>query len=344
MKKILALVLALVMVFALAACGDSGNDTGDNGGDNAEGETVELTLTCNGTEQGNDTRAARRFKELIEEETNGRITINIYNNDQLAGGDMTRAIELLTGGGTDIDIHSTSIISSISPEAMVCTMPWLFSDYQAAEDAFFGAGGEYMTELLSTKGVTYLGAVHNGFKLITNSKHPIEQPEDLAGLKIRIPGGDFFMDFYTAYGASPQAMSWSEVFTALQQGTIDGHDNSISTIVSNNVQEIQPYMTVSRHTYEAFTWMANTNNFNSKLSEEDQQLVFELVEQACKEVNAELVAEEEELIAQCEKENGVQFYRFTDEDVETWRSVITDLIEEYKGIYGEEACTAFGVE
>ncbi|MFR3289384.1 MAG: hypothetical protein ACLTSG_03390 [Lachnospiraceae bacterium] len=105
-----------------------------------------------GTDQGNDTRSAKRFKELIEEETNGRITINIINNDQLAGGNMTSAIELLTGGGTDIDIHSTSIISSIAPEAMVCTMPWLFSDYQAAEDAFFGAGGEYMTELLQHQG------------------------------------------------------------------------------------------------------------------------------------------------------------------------------------------------
>ena len=346
MKKLLALILALTMVFALAACGSepAANSDAPSGDDVSSGEAVELTLTCNGTDQGNDTRSAKRFKELIEEKSEGRITINIINNDQLAGGNMTSAIELLTGGGTDIDIHSTSIISSIAPEAMVCTMPWLFSDYQAAEDAFFGAGGEYMTELLSTKGVTYLGAVHNGFKLITNSKHPIEQPEDLAGLKIRIPGGDFFMDFYTAYGASPQAMSWSEVFTALQQGTIDGHDNSISTIVSNNVQEIQPYMTVSRHTYEAFTWMANTANFTSKLSEEDQQLVFDLVEQACKEVNAELVAEEEELIAQCEEENGVQFYRFTDEDVETWRAVITDLIEEYKGVYGEAACTAFGVQ
>ncbi len=343
MKKFLALMLALVMVFALAACG---SDPAPAGSSNPGGsaESVELTLTCYGTEQGNDTRAAKRFKELIEEQSGGRITVKIYNNDQLAGGDMTRAIELLTGGGTDIDIHSTSIISSIAPEAMVCTMPWLFSDYQAAEDAFFGAGGDYMTELLSGKGVTYLGAVHNGFKLITNSKHPIQKPEDLAGLKIRIPGGDFYMDFYSAYGASPQAMSWLEVFTALQQGTIDGHDNSISTIVSNNVQEIQPYMTVSRHTYEAFTWMANTANFTSKLSEEDQQLVFDCVEQACKEVNAELVAEEEKLIAQCETENGVQFYRFTDEDVDTWRSVITDLIEEYKGIYGEAACTAFGVQ
>lgn len=205
MKKLLALILALTMVFALAACGSepAANSDAPSGDDVPSGEAVELTLTCNGTDQGNDTRSAKRFKELIEEETNGRITINIINNDQLAGGNMTSAIELLTGGGTDIDIHSTSIISSIAPEAMVCTMPWLFSDYQAAEDAFFGAGGEYMTELLSTKGVTYLGAVHNGFKLITNSKHPIEQPEDLAGLKIRIPGGDFFMDFYTAYGASP---------------------------------------------------------------------------------------------------------------------------------------------
>ena len=113
MKKILALVLALVMVFALAACGDSGNNpsTTDNGGSTAEGETVELTLTCNGTEQGNDTRAARRFKELIEEETNGRITINIYNNDQLAGGDMTRAIELLTGAAR----ISTSTLPPSSP-------------------------------------------------------------------------------------------------------------------------------------------------------------------------------------------------------------------------------------
>lgn len=341
MKKILALVLALVMVFALAACGEE-PAPGESGA--PSGESVELTLTCNGTDLGNDTRSAKRFKELIEEKSEGRITVKIVNNDQLAGGDMTRAIELLTGGGTDIDIHSTSIISSIAPEAMVCTMPWLFADYQAAEDAFFGAGGEYMDKLLDPLGVTYLGAVHNGFKLITNSKHPIEQPEDLAGLKIRIPGGDFFMDFYAAYGASPQAMSWSEVFTALQQGTIDGHDNSISTIVSNNVQEIQPYMTVSRHTYEAFTWMANQANLDAKLSAEDQELVRECVEEACKAVNAELVAEEEELIAQCEEENGVQFYRFTEEDVETWRAVITDLIEEYKGIYGEEACTAFGVQ
>ena len=116
MKKLLALILALTMVFALAACGSepAANSDAPSGDDVPSGEAVELTLTCNGTDQGNDTRSAKRFKELIEEETNGRITINIINNDQLAGGNMTSAIELLTGGGTDIDIHSTSIISSIA--------------------------------------------------------------------------------------------------------------------------------------------------------------------------------------------------------------------------------------
>ena len=116
------------MVFALAACGGESGNEGEGG--TPGGESVELTLTCNGTDLGNDTRSAKRFKELIEAETDGRITVKIINNDQLAGGNMTSAIELLTGGGTDIDIHSTSIISSIAPEAMVCTMPWLFADYQ----------------------------------------------------------------------------------------------------------------------------------------------------------------------------------------------------------------------
>lgn len=121
MKKILALILALTMVFALAACGDAG-DTGDNSGD-ASGETVELILSCNGTEQGNDTRAARRFAELLEERSEGRLKVTVYNNDQLAGGDMTKGLELLTSGSVDFDVHSTSIISSLAPSAMVATCP-----------------------------------------------------------------------------------------------------------------------------------------------------------------------------------------------------------------------------
>ena len=343
MKKILAILLSVCMLLALAACGSSSSDTASSDNANsAQYDKVELKLSCNGTDQGNDTRGAQKFKELIEEQSGGAITVQIYNNDQLASGNMSKGLELLLDGTVDIDIHSTSIIANLDSSLMVSTLPWIFSDYQAAEDAFFGTGGDYIASVLEGKGVTYLGALHNGFKLMTNNKVLIKSPEDLNGLKMRIPGGDFFAAFYSAYGASPQAMSWSEVFSALQQGTIDGQDNSISTCVSNNIQEVQKYFTISRHTYEAFTWMANTANFE-KLSASTQELIRSCVEQACKETNQEIVSEEDELIQKC-KDAGCEFYELTDADIESFRDVIADLIEEYKAKYGEEACKAFNVQ
>ena len=270
-----------------------------------------------------------------------RLKVTVYNNDQLAGGDMTKGLELLTSGSVDFDVHSTSIISSLAPSAMVATLPWLFADYQAAEDCFFGTGGEYMNKILGESGVTYLGAVHNGFKLMTNSKHPIQNPEDLQGLKIRIPGGDFFMDFYSAYGASPQAMSWSEVFTALQQGTIDGHDNSISTIVSNNVQEIQPYMTVSPPHLRGLHLHGQHRQLHLQAERGGpgpRPRVRRGRLQGGQRPNRGRRGRAHPEVHR--RERALSSTTSPRIDVEEWRSVITDLIEEYKGIYGEEACTA----
>lgn len=350
MKKLIAILMMAAMVLALCACGSSPAEApAESGAPTAEvGEfdaydTVTLKMSCNGTDTANDTTAARRIAELVSERSGGKVTINVFNNDQLASGNMQKGLELLLDGTVDMDCHSTSIISALDNSVMVSTLPWLFGSYQDAEDAFFGAGGEYLDKVLGERGLTYLGAVHNGFKMMTSNDHAIRKPSDLKGMKIRIPGGDFFMAFYEAYGASPQAMSWSEVFSALQQGTIDGHDNSISTCYSNNIQEVQKYFAVSRHTYEAFTFMANEKKF-AALNEATQQLIRDCVAEACKEVNAQIVANEETLIKDCEETNGCEFYYFTEEDVAEWRAVIADLIEEYKGIYGEEACTAFNVQ
>ena len=342
MKRMLALILTLVMFLSLCACGgDSGS--GDAGGEGGVYDSVTLKLGCNGTDQGNDTKTAKLFAQLVEERSNGAVKVQVFNNDQLASGDMQKGLEMVLDGSVDLDIHSTSIISALDNRLMVSTLPWTFADYQAAEDAYFGAGGEFIQSVVSEKGLTYLGAVHNGFKMITCGKRLIKAPEDLKGLKIRIPGGDFFSAFYTAYGASPQAMSFAEVFSALQQGTIDGHDNSISTFYSANIQEVQPYITISKHTYEAFTFTANTAKFDS-LNAETQQLIRECVEEACKTVNQEIVNGEADLIQKCKDENNCEFYELTPEDIEAWRVPIADLVEEYKGIYGADACAAFGIQ
>lgn len=343
MKRILLLILmGSILITSLVGCGGEDTNT-NNSGSNSTYDNVSLKLTANGTEIANDTKAALLFKKIIEEKSGGSVKINVFPNDQLASGNMQKGLELVADGTVDLDVHSTSIISNLDNRLMVSTLPWTFADYAAAEEAFYGKGGEFLTKVLDEKGLVYLGAVHNGFKAMTSSDHPIKAPADLKGMKIRIPGGDFFSAFYKAFGASPQAMSWSEVFTALQQGTIDGHDNSLSTINSANVQEVQPYITISNHTYEAFTFTANKAKF-SKLNEATQQLIFECIEEATKQMNQEIVANEATLKEKFVKENGVEIYEFTADDTAAFKEVVKPLIDEYKGIYGEEACAAFNIK
>lgn len=348
MKKFLAMILALCMVFALCACSSS-SAPAESSAPAAEGgesgvtyDKLSITMTCNGqSDAANDCIGANLFKQYIEEQSGGAITVTVYNNDQLAGGDMTKGLELVTDGTVQIDIHSTSIISRLDNRLMVSCLPWTFADYDAAENAFFGKGGEFVAKVLAEHGLTYLGALHNGFKAMTSSKCQITSPADLAGQKIRTPGGDLWNGFWSALGASPQAMSWSEVYTAMQQGTIDGHDNSLSTINSANVQEVQKYITLSNHTYEAFTWTANTAWFEG-LSPETQELIRSCAKQACLDANDQIVSSmdtiKEQFIA-----SGNEVYELSDEEIQVFKDAVADVTREYAAQYGEEACAAFDI-
>lgn len=344
MKKILALGLALCMIFALCACGStSASDSSAQSADGTQYQKLSIDMSCNGqSDTANDCIGANLFKQYIEEQSGGAITVTIYNNDQLAGGDMTKGLELVMDGTVQMDIHSTSIISRIDNRLMVSCLPWTFSDYQAAEDAFFGQGGEFVSGVLAEHGLTYLGALHNGFKCMTSSKTLIKSPADLVGQKIRTPGGDLWNGFWTALGASPQAMSWSEVYTAMQQGTIDGHDNSPSTINSANVQEVQKYITVSNHTYEAFTWSANTAWFDS-LDANTQELIRSCAKQACLDANVQIEASMEEILTSWENNGFNEVYRLSADEIEVFKGAVADVTAKYAAEYGEEACSAFGV-
>lgn len=349
MKKILALVLAFTMVLALAACGGSapaapaGDDSPAADGGSSY-PSMNIIMTCNGqSDTANDCIGAQLFKDYVEEGSGGKITVTVYNNDQLAGGDMTKGLELVVGGDVQIDIHSTSIISRLDNRLMVSCLPWTFASYEDCEKAFLGgSGGDFVASVLAEHGLTYLGALHNGFKAMTSSKCLITQPSDLAGQKIRTPGGDLWNGFWSALGASPQAMSWSEVYTAMQQGTIDGHDNSLSTINSANVQEVQHYITLSNHTYEAFTWTANTKWFEG-LDAATQTLIRECADKACRDANAQIVASMDQIKDKFINENGCEVYELSDEEIALFKEAVADVTSQYAAEYGPEACAAFGI-
>ncbi len=337
MKKALSLALAIVMVFTLCACGTSNQSASDS-----EYDTITLTMAVNGTDTQIDTKVANYFKELVEEESNGSVKIEVYPNDQLAGGNATKGIEMITDGSTDLAAYATSVLSVLDERLSIGTVPWTFSSYTEAREIIDATGLAYYDSVLQEKGLTAIGSFHNGFRQLTNSKHAVTTPEDLKGLKIRVPGSEVYMNFFRAFGADPVGLNWSETFTALQQGAIDGQENGVSITSTSGVAEVQKYMTIWNYTYENDLFLANSDTWNS-LSEATRTMLTEKAVEACNWGRDQVEAEHEELIAQF-REQGLQVDVLTEEQLAPFQAVVADLRQSFFEKYGAEACAAFGVE
>ena len=335
--RITALSLALVLV-ALLLCG-----CGNRNGTAAEGEyqRIDLVMAVNGTDTQIDTRVAKYFADLVEERSGGNVTVDVFPNDQLAGGNATMGIEMIAQGSVDLAAYATCTLAVIDSQLPVATIPWAFDSYADARAVIDSTGGQYYAERLAAKGITYIGSFHNGFRQLTNSKTAVDEPSDLKNLKIRVPGSEVYMGFFRALGADPTSMSWSEVFTAIQQGTIDGQENGVSVTATAKMDEIQQYMTMWNYSYENDLFIANTQIWES-LEENTRQLLTECALEACNWGRDALEAEEAELLAGFEK-NGMEITYLTDEQ----KAEFADAIAEWKSgmidRFGEDACGAFGI-
>lgn len=333
-KRILAAVLSLTLVATLfAGCG--------NGGDGGE-EKLTIKMTLNGTDSATDAKTANKYAELVAEASNGNIEIKPYPNDQLAGGNQSKGIEMLAQGTTEMAAYSNGVLGNLDEKLLTSNIPWSFSDYDEVKSYWDGTGGEYAAKLLADKGITYLGAIHNGFRQLTNSKHEVKTPEDVKGLKIRVPGGEVYLDTFRAMGADPVAMSWSEVFTALQQGTLDGQENGFNTSNSNKIYEVNKYATEWNYIYDAYLLVANTEKF-SAYSEENQKILREQGKIAC-DWGCDYVKNGDEDIKKDWIENkGVQVYTPTEEEMQAFKDAVKSVQDKFKAQYGEEACIAWGL-
>lgn len=322
----------------LSGCGGS-RETGMNG---SAYEKVNLSMAVNGTDTQMDSLVANHFAELVMERSGGNVVIDVFPNDTLAGGNSTKGVEYIAVGGSDLGAYATSVLANLEPKISVATLPWSFSSYQEARQVIDSTGGEYYAELLEDKGITYLGSFHNGFRQLTNSKHPVRKPEDLKNLKIRVPGSAVYMNVFRALGASPTSMSWSEVFTAIQQGTIDGQENGCSITKSAKMDEIQDYMTIWNYSYENNLFVANTKIWES-LDENTRELLSECAVEACSWGRDKLEEDEESLIQEF-KDSGMQVEVLTEEELALFKEAVADVTAELKEDYGEAACAAFGIE
>lgn len=336
-KRIQTIGAILTLALLVTGCANSGTEQREDG----EYQTIELTMAVNGTDNQIDARVGDYFAQLVSERSGGNVTVAVFPNDQLANGNASRGIEMIASGSIDLAAYATCTLAVIDEKLPVATIPWIFDDYAQAREVIETTGGEYYAQRLAMKGMTYLGSFHNGFRQITNSRHEVTTPADMENLKIRVPGSVVYMGFFRALGADPTSMNWSEVFTAIQQGTIDGQENGVSITSTSKMQEVQDYLTMWNYSYENDLFVANTEIWES-LEPQTQELLQECATEACEWGRDVLEAEEAQILEEFEAA-GMTITYLTEEEQAAFDEAIAPFKAEMEAYFGPEACAAFGI-
>ncbi|MGI5967237.1 TRAP transporter substrate-binding protein DctP [Anaerotruncus sp. AF02-27] len=352
MKKLCSILLATALCMgALAGCasspGTSNTAPAASGGaaaptEDDQYEKLNLKISTSSADLDIATLAANRFAELVEEASGGKITAKVYSNCQLSGGDQAKGMELLVSGGSyEMAVFSGSVISNVDVRFLTHWIPFSYNGYEEVNKVLNGTGGEAYAKLLAEKGVVWMAGLHNGLRHITNNKKEIRAPEDLRGMKIRIPNGEVPMETFKAFGSDPVAMNWSEVFTALQQGTIDGQENAYFNFDSNSLSDVQKYITECGWSYDLFAFMANQAAWD-EFSEPTQKLLMEKAAEAAqygREYQESLEVEQKQKFIDA----GVTISELTDEQRQAFVDVVTPVRQKFIEKFGSEICSAWGI-
>ena len=269
---------------------------------------------------------ADAFIAKLEELSGGEWTGTQAPAGQLGGErDMIEGLQI---GSLDVVITSTGPLGNFVPEIYVTDLPFLFRDYDHARKVLDGEIGQELLAKIDENNLVGLGWSENGFRNVTNSQRPVNTPEDLQGLKLRTMENKVHMEAFTDLGASPTPMAFPELFTALQQGVVDGQENPVTVIVASKFWEVQKYLTMTGHVYSPVAILASPVLFEG-LTDEEKGWFREAAKASAAATRAEVNRLEDEGIALLE-ENGMEVVTEVD------KSAFADLIEPAYKIYTDE--------
>lgn len=222
----------------------------------------------------------------VKEKTNGRINIKLYPGVSLIQGDQTREFSALRQGVIDMAVGSTINWSPQVRQLNLFSLPFLMPDYAAIDALTTGDVGKQMFTILEKAGVVPLAWGLNGYRELSNSKHPIKSPADLKGLKIRVVGSPLFLDTFTALGANPTQMSWADAQPALASGAVDGQENPMSIFTAAKLHTVgQKHLTMWGYLADPLVFVVNKQVWESWTPADR-----ELVRQAAIEAGQEQIA------------------------------------------------------
>ncbi|WP_018923506.1 TRAP transporter substrate-binding protein [Salsuginibacillus kocurii] len=345
MRKWSTFLSIVSLSFIIVGCGESdetaGPEESENGDDNGSEEVEETTADDNDAaagegEDGEYTitfahvvnpstakgEAAEYFGELMEERSDGRVEVDIHPDSQL--GSDREITEQMQSGTIQMNAPFTGVLPQFVPQFQVFDLPYLFDDKDSAYDSMHGEMGEALNEYLSNEGLRALGYWDGGFKHFTNSERAIEEPEDMDGLRMRASQSPLLSAQFDALNAGGVSIDFAELYTALQQGTVDGQENPLSNIVTQNFYEVQDYMTYSEHGYMGYVLLIS-EEFYQELPDDLQQMVEEVAEETGEWQWEQAQAAEEEY-EQVLEEEDVETHELTEDQRE-------QFIEATEGVY-----------
>ncbi len=219
------------------------------------------------------------FAKEVAARTNGRYKVETFYNGSLGG--ERESIEAVQLGTQELAFSSTGPVPNFVPETKILDVPFLFRDKAHARAVLDGPIGQELLTKFSPKGFKALGWAENGFRHMTNSKRSVKAPDDLKGLKMRTMENPVHIAAYKGFGIITTPMAFPEVFTALQQGTVDGQENPLSVIIAAKFDQVQKHLSLTGHVYSPCIWVMNKAMFD-KLSAEDQKHFLDAAKEATK--------------------------------------------------------------
>lgn len=285
MRKIGFFLMAVLLVVAVGCSSgtNSGNNNNNQGaqGGQAGGKSNDAVVIKLGHGTSTDSLyhlGSVKFKELVEEKTEGAVKVEIHSDGSI--GHDADLINFLKTNNVQAGMLGVEPIVSIAPKLSVIGLPYIFPTRDAAYTVLDGElGQEMVADLPEQHGLRILAYFENGFRNVSNSKHAVQTPADLKGLKLRTPQSPVSLAIFEALGANPTPLSFGELYTALEQKTIDGQENPLALIYSNKFYEVQKHISLTGHMYSPMVLAISEQTWAS-LSPELQQAVQEAADEA----------------------------------------------------------------
>ncbi|MDR1482030.1 MAG: DctP family TRAP transporter solute-binding subunit [Synergistaceae bacterium] len=271
------------------------------------------------------------FKRQVEEKTQGRVEVEIYPNAQL--GSDRQAIEGVSIGTIEMAAIGGSSILTLDDRFKIMDLPFIFKTSEIAHEAYDEFLTEEFNKYLEPHDIVILYAAELGFRNITNNRGPIKRPEDLAGLKIRTMENPLHVESFKLFGASPTPVAFSELYTALQQGTVDAQENPMSVISTAKLYEVQKYLSLTGHIYTP-TMLLVKKSYWESLPEDLKSAVSGTLKET-QAIERKIIMDQNAQAVNELRSSGVEVNELTAEDRQAFLDLAKPVYDSYVQKYGD---------